>query len=270
MDISHAIRKLAEEPDDQQPEPWLPAKRIIRPNFTLILGPAGDARVSCIRATAETLDQTIGEIRAILAANRASVCGWFIGSLSEPTNVIERLTERGFVPPDGPPFLPEFTAMALTRPPSLPSPQAGVEGRRVRSYEEYVRAFRAGLRAYGETEGMIEKRIDASRDGWEHANGVAKMTHVGLVDGNVAGVGMASYGPNALLLSGAAVLPEYRARGVYGALIAARWRLAVELGKPALVVQASPMSQPILKRCGFTEISRITVLLDSFLARHSR
>jgi GNAT superfamily N-acetyltransferase len=66
-----------------------------------------------------------------------------------------------------------------------------------------------------------------------------------------------------VLLGGGAVLPQYRGRGVYRALVASRWEAAVEMGKPALTVHAGAMSRPILERCGFEEVCRVEVLADT-------
>ena len=40
-------------------------------------------------------------------------------------------------------------------------------------------------------------------------------------------------------------------RGLYRALVRARWDYAAELGTPALVVHAQETSRSILERCGF-------------------
>jgi predicted acetyltransferase len=62
--------------------------------------------------------------------------------------------------------------------------------------------------------------------------------------------------PVALL--GGATLPEWRGRGLYRAMIAARAREAVARGFRLLHLDASPASAPILRRCGFHEITTST------------
>ena len=57
-----------------------------------------------------------------------------------------------------------------------------------------------------------------------------------------------------MLLLGGASLPRVRGRGVYFSLVHARWRDAVARGTPRLVVQAGPMSRPILERLGFEQV----------------
>jgi ribosomal protein S18 acetylase RimI-like enzyme len=54
---------------------------------------------------------------------------------------------------------------------------------------------------------------------------------------------------------GGSTLPEYRGRGLYSALLAARARDAQERGYRFLTVDAGPMSKPILARHGFVEIA---------------
>jgi GNAT superfamily N-acetyltransferase len=58
------------------------------------------------------------------------------------------------------------------------------------------------------------------------------------------------------------LLPQARGRGVYRALVRARWDDAVALGTPALCVHAGAMSRPILERRGFTCIGEVDVLGD--------
>jgi GNAT superfamily N-acetyltransferase len=266
--IPDAILQFAEEPDYELPEPWLPGRRIIRPNFTLVLSPAPtQSGVSRVRTTAGDLDATIAEVRAILREHAYVACAWYIGPSSRPVGIAKLLAERGFVPASRPPFEPHFTAMALMRPPPPGPPAPGVEARLVQNYGEYVRALRAGLTALGESEEAIAQWIATAPAGWEHASGVAKMTHIAFADGNIAGVGLATYGPSAVLFGGGAVLPPFRGRGVYRALVASRWRAAVEMGRPAVTVHAGAMSRPILERCGFAEVCRVDLLLDPEFAR---
>jgi GNAT superfamily N-acetyltransferase len=70
--------------------------------------------------------------------------------------------------------------------------------------------------------------------------------------------------PSGINLSGSSVLPAARGRGVYRALVAARWDEAVERHLPALTVQAGVMSAPILERLGFESVGTQLVLCDRF------
>ena len=52
-------------------------------------------------------------------------------------------------------------------------------------------------------------------------------------------------------LWGGSTLADYRKRGYYGSLLAIRTREASDKGYPLLIVDASPMSKPILEKHGF-------------------
>jgi predicted acetyltransferase len=64
--------------------------------------------------------------------------------------------------------------------------------------------------------------------------------------------------PISFALLGGATLPDWRGRGLYRAMVAARAREAAARGVPLLHVDASPASAPILRRCGFHEITTST------------
>jgi GNAT superfamily N-acetyltransferase len=270
MLASDEIRRFAEEPDHDLPEPWLPGRRLKLPTFTIGLSPSLDlSYVWRVRTTTETLGATLAEVRGIVRDNGYRACAWFVGPSSRPADLGTLLAAQGFVPAPAPLFEPSLTAMALTVPPPAPPPDPGVEARIVRSFDEYVRAFRTGLEAYGQPESVIAAQLVGAQTGWEHESGVARMTHIAFADGQVAGMGCFSPGPPAILLAGAAVLPAFRGRGVYRALVASRWRAAVAMGKPALTVLASSMSRSILALCGFEEVCRVDVLLDPAIAKSS-
>ena len=61
---------------------------------------------------------------------------------------------------------------------------------------------------------------------------------------------------------GGAVLPEARGRGVYRALVRARWDHAVERADTPLVVQAGAMSAPVLAGLGFERHGEIRLFVD--------
>jgi hypothetical protein len=263
MPMLDAVRRFAEEPEHELPDPWLPARRVVRSDFVIHLTPSTtSSMVSRVRTTLDGLDATIEGVRGVLREHGYTGCGWFVGPSARPAGLKEHLLKRGFVPAERPPFEPHFTAMVLADAPQTSALNPTIEARRVRDRDEYARAFRAGLRVYGMPEKEIEEWTAGGLVGWDHPNGTSKMTHIALVDGAVAGVGMVNYGPSAHYLCGAAVVPAFRGRGVYRTLVASRWRDAVASGRPALVVHAGAMSQPILKRCGFEEVCAVDVLLD--------
>jgi predicted N-acetyltransferase YhbS len=89
---------------------------------------------------------------------------------------------------------------------------------------------------------------------------------VARVDGEVVGSAGCSYNAAGLYLGGGNVLPSARGRGVYRALVRARWDAAVARGTPVLVTNAGQMSRPILERLGFRTVCEIQALIDSSAA----
>jgi len=88
-------------------------------------------------------------------------------------------------------------------------------------------------------------------------------TFLAYVDSEPAGIGRSVYSDRGVFLIGGAVKPALRSRGVYRALVRARWDDAVERGTPAMITEAMPeTSYPILKRIGFEEVAIIRRLED--------
>ena len=87
------------------------------------------------------------------------------------------------------------------------------------------------------------------------------------IDGQVVGTAAAVIGKYGVNLFAAGVLPEARGRGVYRALIRARWDLAVERGTPALTVQAGQMSRPVLESVGFSFIAAARMYVSDLATR---
>ncbi len=93
----------------------------------------------------------------------------------------------------------------------------------------------------------------------EHAN----IDHrAAFVDGVCVGYGRSVAMKDGLAMMGGAVLPEARGRGVYRALVRARWELAVARGTPLLVVQAGDDSAPVLSGIGFETHGEIRIRVD--------
>jgi hypothetical protein len=71
------------------------------------------------------------------------------------------------------------------------------------------------------------------------------------------------YSDHGVFLIAGAVAEWARRRGVYTALVRARWDDAVARGTPCLVTEALPgTSYPILKRLGFEDVATIRRLED--------
>ncbi len=118
-----------------------------------------------------------------------------------------------------------------------------------RRHHAAVAAGFAGSDDQVQEEGDLRQRYGAAE-----AGGVRLVT--ALVFGEPAGGGSLWVEADGATLGGASVLPRFRHRGVYRALVAERTRLAAEQGAPLLITHARPASRPILEWLGFAPIGR--------------
>src|SRR4051794_41923286 len=86
---------------------------------------------------------------------------------------------------------------------------------------------------------------------------------VALLDGEIVGSGGARYFESGIYLLGGNVAVHARGRGVYRALVRARWEEAVRRGTPALVVQAGAVLRPLPERLRFRNLSPGSAPLNS-------
>jgi GNAT superfamily N-acetyltransferase len=105
-------------------------------------------------------------------------------------------------------------------------------------------------------EGDLRRRFGAAE-----LAGVRLVT--ALVFGEPAGGGSLYVEADGAILGGASVLPRFRHRGIYRALVAERTRLAADQGAPLLITHARPTSRPILQWLGFAPIGRWWSYLDA-------
>jgi GNAT superfamily N-acetyltransferase len=103
--------------------------------------------------------------------------------------------------------------------------------------------------------------LEAERFDEQQASGVVHHFSA-LLDGRRVGFGRAIDAATAVALFGGSVLPGARGKGVYRALVRARWDHAVERGTPTLVVQAGAMSTPVLEGLGFERHGAIRLYVD--------
>jgi GNAT superfamily N-acetyltransferase len=209
------------------------------PAFVFTLGPT-QSSVSEIRTTDDGLDETIEQARRLVAENGHTRSTWTVGPSCRPIGLATNLRARGFVPAM-PPLEHSLTAMALVKPP--PAPPDGVAAKLVTDFDEYVAAHRISLAGFAVSDDVAAQQLAALPDMWKRYDGVNRFAHLVFVDGRPIGSSFTLAGTIGLVLNGSSVLPEARGRGAYRALVAARWARAVELEKPALVVQAGSMSR---------------------------
>jgi GNAT superfamily N-acetyltransferase len=247
------------------PHPDSQAVRIMTEAWcVLVTSMPGLTFVERVRTTPEGAAAAVEEVRDVLRAHSRTNAAWCLDT-DRQAEVLTELRRLGLTDYEQPPMEPTFAALALATAPAG-NGGAEVEVRRAETLEEYLAVGRMASDVFGLTgadrDGMIEsmgRRHAMERDGRSHMR-----QYVAFIDGEMVGEAQSSELDAGSNLSGSSVLPVARGRGVYRALVRARWDDAVARGRPALTVQAGAMSRPILERLGFVTVAEGTVLRDSF------
>jgi GNAT superfamily N-acetyltransferase len=222
---------------------------VVGDGFVLAPQGLGHGSVQQIRLAGDDVDRAVESVRAVARERGWQTVNWWCSELTQPTDLAERL---------GYPVGERATAMAAS---SEPSRGGDLEVVRVETADDFVTAQEIDLACMG----WDEERILAAREGqyaaWERLKDVY-LLWLARVDGEPVGYGRAAASDAALMLIGAATLPGARGRGVFTALVHARWEAAVARGTPALVVQANGESSPILGKLGFETLGEIQLLAD--------
>jgi GNAT superfamily N-acetyltransferase len=198
----------------------------------------------------------VAETRSLGREHGKEILAWWIAP--EHDRLMPALERLGLANEDAGGYESVENALALVTPP--PAGPTDVEVRLVETWEDYVGATEVALASFG-TPPLAEHELraqyaDLTRPGnHEHA-------FVALVDGRVVGSGFGALAEAGMNLFGGAVLAGFRGRGVYRALLRARWGFAAAHGAPALTLQAGRMSLPICERAGFRLVGRARLFAD--------
>ena len=249
---------------DQAIDPW--ATLPVPPEIELVeidgatigFGPVPMAQV--IRIDGAGPGDLPGAVEAARAAARErnrTILAWWV--TPEHDGLAAGLESHGLRNVDTPGFEAIENAMALVEPP--PGEPAGdVDVRIAETWDDFLAMTAVGRECFGTPETSQEElreRYDVYRRPDNPGRGF-----LASVDRREVGAAYAAFGPAGVNLFGGAVVEAARGRGVYRALVHARWRSAVERGTPALTVQAGRMSMPILERLGFQWIAPVRVYVD--------
>ena len=263
--IPEDVRRFAEDPaawGEIGPETGM--TRILTDRYCLLLGPVPTfTTVSRLRLDPDTVSETITEVRAHVAAHDHREAMWWVGSSASPGDLADRLQTHGLVPDERQGSEPHATTMVLAAEP--PAAPGNVEARRVETFEEFLAAGKIADEAFGASEEDAKAYEAIAHESFARERaGHAPRAYLALLDGEPVGVGRALFADDCpgVLMIGGAVLAHARGRGVYRALVRARWDDAVAAGTPALTTQAGSMSRPVLERLGFQAVAEQEVLLD--------
>lgn len=252
MQVSaQSLLELAEEPSlSLPPEPG--RELVERETHVLVVR---GRRASVERIRLGDVERTVAELRGLARQRELEAVTWWIGERSTPHDLAARLAALGLVPD---PEMPVSTTLTIA---SRPAGEPTLEVRRVETAADYLRAREIGWAIWPEHD-----EIDW-RESWAALAGSDVSRHyLAFADGEAVGFGRAVFTPAATLLMGGAVLPHARGRGVYTALVHARWDDSVASGVGRLLVGAGRMSAPILANMGFERIGEIRLLVDHLAA----
>jgi GNAT superfamily N-acetyltransferase len=207
----------------------------------------------------------LGDVAAAVAWARAATTErrvrrleWWVGRQATPPDLGRRLLALGLVPDDE-----EATLTGMTCA-SEPPPEPEIDVRRITTIAEQLAALEIDWEVWGYDADERTRRAETERHRFDPDGTVHHFA--AYADGRPVGFGRAVDMDAGVALLGGAVLPGYRGRGIYRALVHARWQHAVARGTPLLVVQAGHMSQPVLAGLGFQAHGEINLFMDPQVA----
>ena len=254
--LSPELREFAQCPD-RYTRLAADAQRHMDERVCVVQGTVWGA-VSGIRVAADAVAALVEEVRALVPAEKAVT--WWIDPDAQPPDLDDRLRALGFVEPSDRASVVHALAFDGEPPPG----PGDVAVRCVDDFASFERAMEvmweafetpADRRARGRAH--LQEEFDA------HAEAGSPLTFLAELDGRPVGIGRSVLSDRGVFLIGGSVLPDARGRGVYRALVRARFEDAARRGTPGLIVEALPdTSYPILKRLGFEDVCTIRRLED--------
>ncbi|MBL8919808.1 MAG: GNAT family N-acetyltransferase [Myxococcaceae bacterium] len=188
-----------------------------------------------VEALTARIDETLETYRRLQVPFR-----WTITPGSTP-GLADRLRERGLEERSVVGLHGEVSAQGTTR------PQVSAHAIGAAELPEFTRVMAEGWSTEPAPLAAYNERLLAHAD--------RQRLFLALVDDEPAGTAGLAILQRSVYLIGAVVLPRFRGRGVYRALVEARLQVARELGRALVTCQAHPdTSAPILKALGFSTI----------------
>ncbi len=257
MDVPEPVRRLALCPFHELPVPP-DVEQVELDGAFISINRWPTAQIVGIRGDGPTdVEAAVEAARAVARERGKTIVAWWVPP--EQDHIAPRLESAGLVNQDTPGFEAIENALALVTPP-VADDADGIEVRLTETWDDFLAASSVIGQVFGMppvSDEELRARYDDYRNPANPGRGF-----VALLDGRVVGTSYAAFGEAGVNLFGGSVLPEARGRGVYRALVRARWEAAVARGTPALTVQASRMSRPICERLGFVFVAPVRVFVD--------
>lgn len=250
--IPQVLREFAEHPGLYLT--WEDGGKIthhLRERMCVLVAPTF-AVVTAIDAAEADGPSLLDEVRELVPAGVRT--DWYLGPSTRPAGLGEELLALGLrKPEDGSGTL---DVLLLDHEPA--GAPASVETHAVATMSDFAEAAEVRWEAFRLTDGEREHErgfLATYYEEYLRRKDRSTIAFVATLDGRVAGAANALLSDRGLFLIGGATAPWARGRGVYRALVRARWSYAVERGTPALAVHAiHDTSAPILRRLGFDEV----------------
>ncbi|MBA3456470.1 MAG: GNAT family N-acetyltransferase [Deltaproteobacteria bacterium] len=171
---------------------------------------------------------------------------WVVGPGSAPADLGDRLVRAGLIRSSAAHGMVRSTAPPLV----APDPAITVEPVEPSNVGAYTAVMAEG---WGIAPGPLGRAHDLALASTDHRLALAR------IDGEPAGAAGGVAFPRSLYLMGGVVLPRFRRRGVYHALVAARLAAASARGIGLVTARAQvATSAPVLQRLGFRTVCAFT------------
>jgi predicted N-acetyltransferase YhbS len=256
--LSPELREYAEKPDRYAIV--IPGSSVSRfdDGCVCVIQGATWASVSAPDVEPDEVETLLTDVRSLGAAQKKAV--WWIGPSAQPNDIVERLEALGLQKPKDR-VAKVISLVRTAEPEAIP---AEIKVRRVETYDDFTASRQVQWDAFEvpeERRAAIKAHLREEFD--ETMRNGIPAEFVASIDGRVAAAAMSIPSERGVFLIAGAVAQWARGRGLYRALVRARWDDAVARGTPALVTQADPAtSYPILRGLGFEEVCEIQRLED--------
>lgn len=248
LSLSAEILEYAETPDRfVQVVDGSSVSRFDDGRVCVLQGPTW-ASVAGIQVAEEDVSELVAQVRRLIPPHKP--CTWWLGPSVRPADLAERLLEHGFEVPK----VPLVKALVLVdEPPSIPP---SIDVRRITTFEEFTAAREVQWDAFDvprDRRAQQQERLRADFD--ESIELGIPVGFLAFLDGRPAATGLGVPSDRGVFLIAGSTMGWARGRGLYRALVRARWDYAVSRGTPVLCTQSMPdTSYPILKRLGFQDV----------------